>query len=559
MTPPLNENDTLPPSQDPALGQGMQAPPTTLWGILGQLGPGLIIAGSIVGSGELIATTKTGAQAGITLLWLIIIGCLIKVFVQIELGRFALTHGETTLSAMNQVPGPRFKVSWLLWFWMGMMVCSLGQLGGIVGGVGQAMAISCPLTGDYLRIAQLPGEGELINYARALKRQNAGEELTREQTRMMQRIQESLTLSRSLKLPVDESIRLAEQIDQAQQTQDKDRVKVLRSELKMLTSPPTKDDLIWAVAATLVTILLLYRGSYDLIQNVSTALVVSFTFVTIGNVISLQMTADWHIPASEFLRGLSFQLPEGSKAVTTALSTFGIIGVGAAELVQYPYWCLEKGYGKYTGKRDNSEAWAIRARGWLKVMRYDAWCSMVIYTVATLAFFLMGVAVLHSEGRDPDGTRMIVTLASAYVPVFGIYAKWLFLVGALAVLYSTFLIANAGHTRTLVDCFKLVGFLPHNDEAVHKRWLTNLSVALPLICLVIYGSGFNPVTLVLLGGFAQGLLLPMLGIAALYFRFNKTDARIRPSFAWDVCLIISCIGMGLSGGWAAYTEIVKHL
>ena len=40
------------------------SPPRTILGILRQLGPGLIIAGAIVGSGELNATTKTGAQAG---------------------------------------------------------------------------------------------------------------------------------------------------------------------------------------------------------------------------------------------------------------------------------------------------------------------------------------------------------------------------------------------------------------------------------------------------------------------------------------------------------------
>ena len=55
----------------------------------------MIVAGSIVGSGELIATTKTGAEAGFTLLWLILIGCVVKVFVQVELGRRAVITGET--------------------------------------------------------------------------------------------------------------------------------------------------------------------------------------------------------------------------------------------------------------------------------------------------------------------------------------------------------------------------------------------------------------------------------------------------------------------------------
>ena len=75
----------------------IQEPPTRFAKILTKIGPGLIIAGSIVGSGELIATTSTGAKAGFTLLWLIIVGCLIKVFVQVELGRFTLTNGITSI------------------------------------------------------------------------------------------------------------------------------------------------------------------------------------------------------------------------------------------------------------------------------------------------------------------------------------------------------------------------------------------------------------------------------------------------------------------------------
>jgi Mn2+/Fe2+ NRAMP family transporter len=59
-------------SSGPATGQ---MPPRTLGATLLRLGPGMIIAGSIVGSGELIATTKAGAEAGFWLLWLIIAGC----------------------------------------------------------------------------------------------------------------------------------------------------------------------------------------------------------------------------------------------------------------------------------------------------------------------------------------------------------------------------------------------------------------------------------------------------------------------------------------------------
>ena len=104
-------------TNQPVDASGCKEPPQTTRGILRQLGPGLIIAGSIVGSGELIATTAVGAEAGFVLLWLIIIGCLIKVFVQIEFGRYSITTGRTTLEGLNEVPGPRKRVNWICWFW----------------------------------------------------------------------------------------------------------------------------------------------------------------------------------------------------------------------------------------------------------------------------------------------------------------------------------------------------------------------------------------------------------------------------------------------------------
>ncbi len=124
----------------------VREPPRTLGATLLRLGPGMIVAGSIVGSGELIATTKAGAEAKFWLLWLIIIGCVIKVSTQIEFGRYTITWGQTPLNALNRVPGPRLKVNWLLWDWAIMIVLVLSQQGGIVGGVGQTLAISRPLT-----------------------------------------------------------------------------------------------------------------------------------------------------------------------------------------------------------------------------------------------------------------------------------------------------------------------------------------------------------------------------------------------------------------------------
>ena len=538
---------------DPADAEHVIEAPTTLGGIIRRLGPGLIIAGSIVGSGELIATTKTGAQAGIALLWLIIIGCLIKVFVQIELGRFAISHGETTLAAFDRVPGPRWRVNWLLWLWTIMILCNIGQLGGIVGGVGQALAITFPLGGDYAQAVKVPAENELRRYIEWKDDiDSGGSKLARLSDQQQQRVR---TGQASMQRRIDEAgPRAAEMIGRIRNNQT-----LQDEEGNSLIDPPTYDDKYWAAAVAVFTAILLFLGRYRLIQNVSLVLVVSFTFITIGNVISLQGSKEYSIPLSDFLRGLSFGAPEavaGKNPWITALATFGIIGVGANELIAYPYWCLEKGYARFTGERTQDQAWTRRALGWMRVMKYDAFAAMVVYTIATIAFYIMGVAVLYNEGSDPDGMRMVSTLASAYVPVFGTYAKWLVLIGAIAVLYSTFMVANAGNARVITDAFKVFGFVDRSSETAHDRSVTTLSVVLPLLCLAVFCTGFNPVTLIIVAGLMQAFMLPIIGFSSVYFRYRLIDARLQPGKLWDTMLVLSCIGLLLAGGYGIAKQLM---
>lgn len=538
--------DTVPPEFDQEADAGIEAPPTTLGGTLARLGPGLVIAGSIVGSGELIATTKTGAQAGINLLWLILVGCLIKVFVQIELGRYSITHGQTTLDALNQIPGKIGPVNWIVWFWFFMMMAGVAQLGGIVAGVGQAAAISFPFTGDYREAIAVPATKELQFYLDTKADIEAGSpELSALSEDSRARRMAGYT-------------RLEEQLQRAGERGQQALAAVEAG--NPIQDPWTWDDRLWSLVAGLLTMAVLYNGRYGVLQNFSTVLVVAFTFITMGNVFALQSTSEWALSMEDFLRGFSFQLSETGdkwKSLGTALATFGIIGVGATELITYPYWCIEKGYARFTGKRSDDDAWAERARGWLRVMHYDAFLSMLIYTLATMAFFVMGVTVLFREGRDPDGMRMVSTLAAAYVPVFGEYAKWLFLGGAIAVLYSTFLVANAGHSRMYTDALKLYGFIPRNDQKIHERTLTAFCVGLPAVCVGFHWWGINPVAAVLLSGMMQATMLPMIGFGALWFRWKATDKRLAPSPLWDIMLVISFLGLLVAGVWGVYAQIDK--
>lgn len=525
------------PAEDPA---AVRLPPHTFGGIARSLGPGLIIAGAIVGSGELIATTKTGAQAGIALLWLIILGCVVKVFVQIELGRYAVSSGETTLISLARVPGPRaLGLNWVLWIWAIMMVSTMGQLGGIVGGVGQALALTFPITGDYQKAVELPGEGEFRRF------------LDLEQSNPNSPALAALAKRIEAAGPVGQQALASLREDPSLSPTDSETG-------QFLLDPPTYDDQIWAGLVAVATAVLLYFGRYGAIQNVSVVLVALFTAITLGNVIALQTTAEFGLSWEEIKRGFTFQAPTsvgGASPWVTALAAFGIIGVGATELITYPYWCLEKGYARFAGPNDGSVGWLERARGWIRVMKYDAFFSMLIYTVATLAFFWMGVAVLHRQGLDPSGMRMVATLSQAYVPVFGEYAKWMFLIGAIAVLYSTFLIANAGNARMITDGLAVVNWINREDRTAYGRMITAWSVGLPLLCFVVFTSGVDPVTLILIAGLSQAVMLPVLGISAIFLRYRLTDRGLRPGMAWDIALVLSSLALLVAGGFGVYVKM----
>lgn len=496
-------------------------PPVRLGSLLRQLGPGLIIAGAIVGSGELIATTKVGAEAGFSLLWLIIAGCVIKVFTQVELGRYTVIHQKTTLGALDELPGPRVGAGWAVWAWLAMTLLGIAQMGGIVGGVGQALAIAVPLT----------EEGRALNVI--------------EEDLVDARVDLGLARHRAAPAAPDPAVvaRLEGDVRSLQATLDE--------------IGPGPDPAWWSALLALVTVALLVVGRYGFVQTVATFFVGLFTLVTVLTVVLLQLQPEWAATPSELAGGLSFDLPRSGGAsapVGTALAAFGIIGVGASELIMYPYWCLEKGYARWAGPTEDSDAWRRRARGWVRVMRVDAWVSMVVYTFATVAFYLLGAAVLGRTGLNPEGSQLVRTLAQMYVPVFGTWAPPLFLFGAFCVLYSTFFVASAGYARVAADA---VGVMRgrRQTEARRRFWVRAFCVVVPLLSLLVFLFVRAPAQLVLASGVAQALMLPVLGSAALYFRYRRTPRALRPGRIWDALLWASCAGFCVVGGWTVISRL----
>lgn len=444
---------------DPA---DVQQPPRTLWQILRRIGPGMILCASIVGSGELIATTALGAQVGYTALWVILLSCFVKPVVQAEMGRYTIASGETGLAAFNHFPGPRWRVNWVVWAWAIMVSITLFQVGAMFAGVSQVMHQLIPA------------------------------------------------------IPLNA----------------------------------------WVLAFLGLTLALLLGGGYERIERLATLKVALFTMLTVLCAVLLTRMPQY-FSWRQVLDGLKFRLPPGG--LTRAVGVFGITGVGATEFFMYPYWCVEKGYARFTGRRDRGPAWRQRARGWIRVMQVDIFASMLIYTLATVAFYLLGAGILHGMGLVPAADAMIAVLSNMYTQTLGPWALWVFYAGAIATLYGTIFAATAAHSRLYADMLRLMGFFPAEDYASRLRWRRRFVWLLTIVPVLLYWIFREPVGMVFVGGLAQFLMIPVIAVVTLYLRHRRLPREVAPSRAMTVAVWVCTLVIAALMGYYVVGQLGRLL
>ena len=305
----------------------------------------------------------------------------------------------------------------------------------------------------------------------------------------------------------------------------------------------------WAVLAALSAALLIYGGQYGWVERGSLLMIMLFTGLILLSLLLLQRT-DYAISGAELATGLTFSLPPATVGV--ALAAFGITGVGGDEIMYYTYWCIEKGYAAYVGPYEDSAVWAGRARAWIRVMTLDALCSMVVYTLVTAAFYLLGASLLHAGGMIPEGYAMVETLSRLFTVTLGPGAMGLFLIGAFFVLYSTLFTATASWSRIFADAFGQLGWLNFHDPVARKKAIAGLSWGFPALWCALFLFIKLPVLMILLGGIATSVLLLVVIWAALQFRYRELPASLKPSPAYDAWLwlsILAILGVSVYGVW----------
>lgn len=293
---------------------------------------------------------------------------------------------------------------------------------------------------------------------------------------------------------------------------------------------------LWAWIIAFSCVFLVLGGKYPRIEKIAVFLTATFSLFTVFCVFIMQSTP-YAFTWADINEGFSFQMPAAVLGV--ALAAFGITGVSSEEMITYPYWCLEKGYAQFTGIRDKSEEWANRAKGWIRIMYLDAFISMLIYTITTVAFYILGASILHKTGTIPEGYETIESLSQIYTESVGEWAKIIFLAGAVVVLFSSLFIATASQQRMFTDAFAQLGLLDYEDEQQREKWFRVMAWFFPLGWAALFVAVKAPVFMVLLGGTVLALLLLVVLFAAFYFRYYRLDERLRPSKFYDLLFWIS--------------------
>jgi len=176
-------------------------------------------------------------------------------------------------------------------------------------------------------------------------------------------------------------------------------------------------------------------------------------------------------------------------------------------------------------------------------MHVDILSSMVIYTVATVAFYLLGAGVLHGMGLVPAARDMIAVLSNIYTGTLGPWSLWLFYAGAIVTLYGTIFAATASHSRVFADMLRLVGVFRADDYRRRVAYRKGFVVFLTVFPPVLYLTIESPVKMVVAGGIAQAMMLPVIAFATIYMRHRHLPKEIAPPawvtvFLWFASLVI---------------------
>jgi len=272
---------------------------------------------------------------------------------------------------------------------------------------------------------------------------------------------------------------------------------------------------IWVLLIGMITFLLLYFGSYKIIEKAMLSLVIlmSFTFLTSAAIVMPDM--------NELFRGIFVpSLPRGS-----LLPLIGLIGT---TVVPYNLFL----YAAAVQER-------FKTREDLPAARADIMISVILGGLISMAIVISAAMAFYGTGSSPEHAG---DLAVQLAPLLGSWAKYFIATGLFAAGISSAI------TAPLAAAYATMGIMgwERNMRSFRFRitWMIILFVGVLFSLL-----GLRPMEVILFAQAANGILLPVIAVYLLWVVNSKkvmgSETNTISSNILGIIVVFITIGLGL--------------
>lgn len=244
---------------------------------------------------------------------------------------------------------------------------------------------------------------------------------------------------------------------------------------------------IWPAIGGLMAFLILFSGSYRLIEKVLVSLVIimSITFVTTAVMVKP--------PVGEILKGIIIpSVPAGS-----VVMLIGLIGTTVVP------------YNLFLHASAAREKW--KDKGGLASSKIDSIIAIGAGGIISGAIIVTSAAAYHGSEREITG---VADLGAQLEPLLGPAAKYFMAAGIFSAGLSSAI------TAPVAASYAITGVLGI-DGSMKGKWFRLIWMTVLLTGVVFAMLGMRPVRMIILAQFANGLLLPVLALFLLKVMNNR--------------------------------------
>ncbi|MDX1945510.1 MAG: Nramp family divalent metal transporter [Pirellulaceae bacterium] len=381
------------------------SPPRKLPSVLAIVGPGMIVAATGVGAGDLATGAFTGSKLGVAILWAVVLGAVLKFTVNEGLARWQLATGTPLLEGVARHFGRWAMVLFLAYlvFWSYFVASAL------MSACGVAASALVPAFAD-----------------------------------------------------------------------------------------PARGKIVFGIAQSGLTVLLIHLGGFRWFERIMSGLVGVMFVIVVGTAIAIG--PNW----PKVLTGLFVpRIPDlDGEGLSWTLALMGGIG-GTVTVLSYGYWIRD---GGRSGLAE------------LRICRWDLASGYAMTALFGLGMVIIGSQLLDLQGDPAKGTRFIIDLGRQIeqrLPSLGPVARWGFIVGAWAAVYSSMLGVWQSVPFLFADAWRLLWHGDGTADKVATRSPPYLAFQLALATIPAIGLWFNFVEMQKIYAIVGALFIPVLAITLL--------------------------------------------